>query len=66
MAIKKKKISMPVVWLTVYSDLITNEALFFMMLFASVLIAYQKGMTQEEFRDYMRRFHRHLPQGSRG
>ena len=46
MAIKKKKISMPVVWLTVYSDLITNEALFCMMLFASVLIAYQKGMTQ--------------------
>lgn len=54
MAIKKKKVAIPVVWLTVYSDLITNEALFFMMLFASVLIAYQKGMTQQEFKDYMR------------
>ena len=40
--------------MTVYSDLITNEALFFMMLFASVLIAYQKGMTQQEFKDYMK------------
>ena len=54
MALKKKKFTAPVVWLTVYSDLITNEALFFMMLFASVLIAYQKGMTEAEFRDYMR------------
>jgi len=54
MAIKKKKLNVPSVWLTVYSDLITNEALFFMMLFASVLIAYQKGMTQQEFKDYMR------------
>ncbi|MDA8243046.1 MAG: OmpA family protein [Elusimicrobia bacterium] len=54
MALQKKKLTMPVVWLTVYSDLITNEALFFMMLFASVLIAYQKGMTEQEFRDYMR------------
>lgn len=54
MPIKKKKLNIPVVWMTVYSDLITNEALFFMMLFASVLIAYQKGMTQEEFRDYMK------------
>ncbi|OGR81592.1 MAG: hypothetical protein A2X32_03465 [Elusimicrobia bacterium GWC2_64_44] len=54
MALVKKKVQMPVVWLTVYSDLITNEALFFMMLFASVLIAYQKGMTEAEFRDYMR------------
>lgn len=52
--VKKKSIKPPVVWLTVYSDLITNEALFFMMLFASVLIAYQKGMTEQEFRDYMR------------
>ncbi|MDO8806120.1 MAG: OmpA family protein [Elusimicrobiota bacterium] len=51
---KKKKLSIPVVWLCVYSDLITNEALFFMMLFASVLIAYQKGMTEQEFRDYMK------------
>lgn len=54
MAIRKKKLNVPVVWMTVYSDLITNEALFFMMLFASVLIAYQKGMTQQEFRDYMK------------
>lgn len=54
MAIKKKKLNTPVVWMTVYSDLITNEALFFMMLFASVLIAYQKGMTEQEFRDYMK------------
>ena len=54
MAIKKKKLNVPVVWMTVYSDLITNEALFFMMLFASVLIAYQKGMTQQEFKDYMK------------
>lgn len=54
MAIKKKKLNVPVVWMTVYSDLITNEALFFMMLFASVLIAYQKGMTEQEFRDYMK------------
>lgn len=54
MAIVKKKLQTPVVWLTVYSDLITNEALFFMMLFASVLIAYNKGMTEQEFRDYMR------------
>jgi len=54
MSIKKKKLSVPVVWMTVYSDLITNEALFFMMLFASVLIAYQKGMTQQEFKDYMK------------
>jgi len=54
MAIAKKKLQTPVVWLTVYSDLITNEALFFMMLFASVLIAYQKGMTESEFKDYMR------------
>ncbi|MDD5208987.1 MAG: flagellar motor protein MotB [Elusimicrobiales bacterium] len=54
MAVKKKKLNVPVVWMTVYSDLITNEALFFMMLFASVLIAYQKGMTQQEFRDYMK------------
>jgi len=51
---KKKKLNVPVVWMTVYSDLITNEALFFMMLFASVLIAYQKGMTEQEFRDYMK------------
>lgn len=54
MAIKKKKLNIPVVWLTVYSDLITNEALFFMMLFASILIAYQKGMSEQEFKDYMR------------
>lgn len=54
MAIKKKKLDVPVVWMTVYSDLVTNEALFFMMLFASVLIAYQKGMSQQEFKDYMR------------
>lgn len=54
MAIKRKKLNVPVVWMTVYSDLITNEALFFMMLFASVLIAYQKGMTQQEFKDYMK------------
>lgn len=52
--IKKKKLNVPVVWLCVYSDLITNEALFFMMLFASVLIAYQKGWTEQEFRDYMK------------
>jgi|GEM_PF-1580649 len=54
MALKKKSLKTPVVWMTVYSDLITNEALFFMMLFASVLIAYQKGFTEQEFRDYMR------------
>jgi len=54
MAIKKNKLTAPVVWMTVYSDLITNLALFFMMLFASVLIAYQKGMTEQEFRDYMK------------
>lgn len=54
MALKKKSVKTPVIWMTVYSDLITNEALFFMMLFASVLIAYQKGFTEQEFRDYMR------------
>lgn len=53
MAVKRKKFVIPVIWLTVYSDLITNEALFFMMLFASVLIANQKGMTEQEFKDYM-------------
>lgn len=54
MALKKKTLKTPTVWMTVYSDLITNEALFFMMLFASVLIAYQKGFTEQEFKDYMR------------
>lgn len=50
---KKKKISIPAVWMTVYSDLITNLTLFFMMLFASVLIAISKGYSEEEFREYM-------------
>lgn len=55
MALKRKKLKpQSSVWMTVYSDLITNNALFFMMLFASVLIAYQRGMTEQEFRDYMR------------
>ncbi|MDT8286885.1 MAG: flagellar motor protein MotB [Elusimicrobiales bacterium] len=51
---KKKSAPSQTIWMTVYSDLITNNALFFIMLFASVLIAYQKDMTEQEFRDYMR------------
>lgn len=54
MSVHKKKLTIPNVWLTVYSDYITNQTLFFIMLFASILIAFKRGYSPQEFKDYMR------------
>ena len=53
MAIKKKKLKLPTIWMTVYGDFITNETLFFMLLFGSVLMALQQGMSKSEYLKFM-------------
>jgi chemotaxis protein MotB len=56
MSIKRKKIAIPSVWMTVYGDFITNLTLFFLLLFASVLLALQKGFSREQLTQFMQGF----------
>ena len=50
---KRKVVKVPEIWMTVYSDFITNEMLFFLVLFGIASISLQKGYTKEQYKDYM-------------
>jgi len=50
---KKKEVKLPSVWMTVYSDFLTNEMLFFMMLFGMACISLQKGYTKEQYKEFL-------------
>jgi chemotaxis protein MotB len=50
---KKKKLNIPTIWMTVYGDFITNETLFFMLMFGTILMALQQGLSQEELNELM-------------
>jgi chemotaxis protein MotB len=53
MAIKKKSLSIPSIWMTVYGDFITNLTLFFILMFATVVMALQQGLSKEELKTFM-------------
>jgi chemotaxis protein MotB len=53
MAIVKKKVTVPLLWLTVYGDFITNLTLFFMLLFGTIMMALNMGLSKEELKEFM-------------
>ena len=55
MSIKRIPIKESKLWLFVYSDWITNLTLFFILIYASVLLALEKGLTAEEYKQQMQK-----------
>jgi len=55
MPIKRPVLKESKLWLFIYSDWITNLTLFFILIYASVLIALQKGLTAEDYKQQMQK-----------
>lgn len=55
MPIKKPVLKESKLWLFIYSDWITNLTLFFILIYASVLLALEKGLTAEEYKQQMQK-----------